>query len=826
MSVSRILPSILFLLPLHADVLIDSSHGNGGFLSAASSFNGSPDGWSASSGVWIDPGNSALNSTPFGPDVATDSRFIQIHQDGGEILTSNVTFNVTPGDEIQLSFDYKIGGGGASPVLTVSLWDSENDATYATLGTIATATPQASFTRIDFSHTAATANTRLRLRFAMPAAGGVGKDVHIDRVHLSGGVVTPPEPPQPIEYDTVQHLLPDDSDERIIEKAAKLLPRPNQVTWQRLETTFFIHFGPNTFTGREWGTGTESPSVFNPTALDAGQWVREIDQAGGKMLMLVVKHHDGFCLWPSRYTNHDVASSPWLGGNGDLVRAVADECAARGIAFGVYLSPADLYQIESAPGFGSGLYGNGSASVPSVVPTDPASFGSAPATARTPPEGRPSLEYSVDDYNRYFLNQLYELLTEYGPIAEVWFDGANPKQTNPPQIYDRQAWYDLIRTLQPEAVIAIKGPDARWVGNESGIARETEWSPLPIPSPPETHTWGDMTATDLGSRAKLTRGSHLTWYPAETDVPILHGWFWAAGKSVRSIPELIGIHYTSVGRNSNLLLNLSPDNRGLIPDNQLVPLRAMSQVIRQTFADNLAAGATATADSENPGHPATLAADEDLDTWWEPAAGVSTPSFELTLPEALPFDHVVLQEAIATRGQRIESLAVETWNGGSWDEQAMATTVGHKRILRFAQPVTTDRLRVRILQARAEPTLAEVSLFLGATLVDPPVIGARDAAGDVSISASAGLDIRYTIDGTEPGPDSAPYAGPVALPLGGTLRAIAVDGASYSFPVERHFPGPVPTAWLVHSTDSEDSPDHAAARAIDDDPSTYWHTSS
>jgi alpha-L-fucosidase len=629
-----------------------------------------------------------------------------------------------------------------------------------------------------------------------------------------------------IEYAPVQRLLDDDSDERLIEKAAKVLPHPRQVAWQRLETTYFIHFGPNTFTGREWGTGTESPSVFNPTSLDAGQWVREIGQAGGRMIMLVVKHHDGFCLWPSRYTNHDVASSPWLDGKGDLVRAVAKECAARKIAFGVYLSPADLYQIESTPGFGSGLYGNGSRSARSVIPTDPASFASSPRRGRRPPAGRPALEYTVDDYNRYFLNQLYELLTEYGPIAEVWFDGAHPKQTDPPQLYDRQAWYHLIRTLQPSAVIAIKGPDARWVGNEHGVARESEWSPLPIPKPPAEHDWGDMTAADLGSRAKLTRGSHLTWYPAETDVPILHGWFWAPGKSVRTIPELIGIYHTSVGRNSNLLLNLSPDSRGLIPDNQLVPLRAMSQVIRQTFARNLAAGASARADSTHPAQAASFAVDGNLDTWWEPAAGDSTPSLHLTLPEARTFDHVVLQEAIATRGQRIENHAVDTWSGSEWVEQTAATTVGHKRILRFARPVTTDRLRIRILQSRTEPSLAEVSLFLGATLVNPPVIGARDPAGHVALSADASLEIRYTLDGSEPRADSPAYQGPVALPDGGTLRAIAIDGSSHSFPIEKHFPGPVPSRWKVISADSEQLPAHAAVRAIDDDPASYWHTAS
>lgn len=818
--------SILAGLPLSADVLIDSSTGNGGFVSASTGNVGSPDGWTAASGVWMDSGNSSLTSAPFGPDTQPNSHFIQVHKDSGETLTSNVIFTVAPGDTIDLSFDYKIGGSGANPVMQVSIWDSESNTTFATLGTIATATPQAGFTKVDFSHTATTANTNLRLRFTLSAAGGAGKDVHIDRIHLAGGVVTPPEPPMPIEYDTVQHLLSSDSDERILEKTAKLLPRPNQVDWQRLETTYFIHFGPNTFSGREWGTGFESPSIFNPTALDADQWIREIADAGGKMVMLVVKHHDGFCMWPSRYTNHDVASSPWLGGNGDVLRAVADACAERGIELGVYLSPADLYQIESDPGFGSGLYGNGSSPSASVIPTDPAVFSTSPTSGRTPPAGKPVLNFTVDDYNRYFLNQLYELLSEYGSISEVWFDGANPKQTNPPQLYDRQAWYELIRTLQPGAVIAIKGPDARWVGNESGVARVTEWSPLPIANHPDNHDWSDMTGSDLGSRSKLTRGSYLTWYPAETDVPILHGWFWAAGKSVRSTNELIEIYYSSVGRNSNLLLNLSPDNRGLIPDNQLTPLRAMSQVIRQTFSNNLAGSATAAADSEHAIHLAAAAIDGDLDTWWEPESGTSTPTYTLTLDGSRAFDHLVLQEAIASRGQRIENFAVDTWNGSSWTEQTSATTVGHKRILRLASPVTTDKVRIRIVQSRTEPALAEVALFLGADLIEAPVIGSRNAAGEVAISAQAGLAIRYSIGDSEPGPDSKSYTGPIALPLGGTLRAVSVDGNSFSYSVSKHFAGPVPTDWNVVSTDSEQTTDHPAAHAIDDDPATYWHTAS
>ena len=369
----------------------------------------------------------------------------------------------------------------------------------------------------------------------------------------------------PIEYSTIQFISNDDSSAAIAEKAAKVLPRPNQTAWMRLERTFFVHFGPNTFRGVEWGTGREDPSIFNPTELDADQWGRAIKESGGKMVVLVCKHHDGFNLWPTRYSSHSVAASPWRGGKGSVVREVADAARKYGVELGVYLSPADLYQLRTNPTNPGGYYGNESEKLRSAIPTDPASFKTNPSIGREPAPGFKSFTYQVDDYNRYFLNELYELLTEYGPIREVWFDGANP-DPSVHEDYDYAAWYDLIRKLQPQAMIFGKGPDARWVGNESGIGRTTEWSVVPLSSSPDTFRWPDMTAQDLGSLSKLTPGSYLWWYPAEVNEPILYGWFWHPKKHVRSAADLIDIYYTSVGRNGNMLLNLSPDTRGLIPD--------------------------------------------------------------------------------------------------------------------------------------------------------------------------------------------------------------------------------------------------------------------
>lgn len=519
-----------------------------------------------------------------------------------------------------------------------------------------------------------------------------------------------PAAPAPIPYSTMQVISADDSPAVIAAKAAKTLPRPNQTAWMRMERTFFIHFGPNTFRGVEWGNGQEDPSVFNPTALDANQWIRTIKEAGGKMAILVCKHHDGFCLWPTRYTQHSVAASPWRGCKGDEVREVADAAHKYGVKLGVYLSPADLYQLRTNPKNPAGYYGNDSEKVRSVIPTDPASFKTDPSKGRTSPRGFRSYTYEVDDYNRYFLNELYELLTEYGPINEVWFDGANP-DPSVHETYDYADWYDMIRHLQPQAVIAVKGPDVRWVGNESGVGRKTEWSVIPLTAPPADFRWPDMTAEDLGSRDKLTPGSYLWWYPAEVNNPILRGWFWAPGKPVRSAEELIDIYYQSVGRNGNWLLNLSPDTRGLIPDNQLEPLREMAKVVQETFATNLAAGGKLTADSSAPARRPSRALDGNLDTWWEAAAGMTTATLTLKLPKPVTFDVVSLQEAVDHRGQRIESFDIDAWDGAKWNQLDAQTTVGHKRLLRWNTPVTTDHLRIRITGSRLEPTLAEIGLF-------------------------------------------------------------------------------------------------------------------
>ena len=372
-------------------------------------------------------------------------------------------------------------------------------------------------------------------------------------------------------------IKPGETLEAIVLKAANVTPSPRQLDWQRLEFIAFIHFGMNTFMDREWGLGNEDPVVFNPADLDARQWVKVIKDAGMKLLIVTAKHHDGFCLWPSKFTDHSVKSSPWKNGKGDVVGEVAQACKEAGIKFGVYLSPWDRHEK---------------------------SYGDSPA------------------YNEHFRNQLRELLTNYGNVAEVWFDGANAEGPNAKrQEYDWQSYYKLIRQLQPEAAIAIMGPDVRWVGTESGYGRETEWSVVPgvaqnlgaIAGSSQQNPIdgafvpGDLMSDDLGSRDKIKNATSLVWYPAETDVSIRPGWFYHESQDdlVKTPGKLVDIYYGSVGRNSVLLLNIPPNKHGRIGENDIKALKGLCKTLDLTFSTNLTMGARVTASNERRGHNGT-----------------------------------------------------------------------------------------------------------------------------------------------------------------------------------------------------------------------------
>jgi alpha-L-fucosidase len=525
------------------------------------------------------------------------------------------------------------------------------------------------------------------------------------------------EPSEPSDPSLWVAVGPDDSDDELRRKASLVRPAPRQVAWQRQELVAFVHFGINTFTGLECGTGLDDLSLFDPAELNCRQWVRVLAEAGFRSVILTAKHHDGFVLWPSRYTGHSVAATPWRAGRGDVVRELADAAREFGLGLGVYLSPADLHQ-SNAP---DGCYGNGSPAVASVIPTLVPGDDRADRVA----SGElPSFSYAVDDYNRYYLNQLYELLTEYGPVNEVWLDGADPTATK--QNYDHDAWFGMVRALAPDATCAVGGPDVRWVGNESGYARYSEWSVVPLRGEPSA--FGQTTAVaeeehDLAGPGPLRRADYLKWYPAEVDVSIRPGWFHHASQdaAVKSLPRLMDLYRHSVGRNAVLLLNVPPDRRGLLPGPDVARLAEFGRVLREVYGHDLAAGARP--DEHPPGNAVVV-----------------------ELPESRTFNVVGLSEDIA-RGQQVEAFAVDVRLEGTWTRVATDTTVGHRRLVSLPRPVTSDGVRVRVLDARAAPGLV-VSLYLDATVPAPVVHGSFAEARDNTGISSDDAPRLADLDGT------------------------------------------------------------------------------
>lgn len=469
----------------------------------------------------------------------------------------------------------------------------------------------------------------------------------------------------------------------IIEKAANVVPTANQLAALDREFIAFIHFGPNTFTGKEWGSGFESSETFALETLDTDQWCKAIKDAGMKMVIFTAKHHDGYIMWQSRYTDHGIMSSKFRDGKGDVLRDLSESCRKYGLELGIYLSPADLYQIESP----DGLYGNLSKPTLRTIPREV--------------EGRPfsnktKFKFNVDDYNEYYLNQLFELLTEYGPISEIWLDGAHPK-TKGGQTYNYNAWRELIRTLAPKANIFGR-EDLRWCGNEGGHTRDSEWNVVPYMANPDTLTWySDMMADQLGGREQLYEGKYLHYQPAETDVSIRDGWFWRDNthQQTRTADNVFDIYERSVGGNAILLLNLPPDNQGRFPEKDLKTLEETGRRIRETYGIDLLEGAKC---------PKALL-DNDIDTYIKVKDG---EDFVVTLPEKRWINRIVLQEAIATVGERAERFAVDARIDGEWKEIATSTNIGHKRILRV-NDMETDALRFRLLRSRAMVAISKMS---------------------------------------------------------------------------------------------------------------------
>ncbi len=510
----------------------------------------------------------------------------------------------------------------------------------------------------------------------------------------------------------VSAVAPADSPATIIANAAKLVPSPRQLAWQRLELMTFIHLGVNTFDGREWGTGTENPNIFRPTGLNTDQWAATLRDAGFKEAILTAKHHDGFLLFPSKYSTFGVASdTAWMNGQGDVVRSFADSMHRYGLKVGIYLSPADLH--ESQPG---GRFANGSPSRAVTIPSDPSEVVNGI-----------TFHFNSDDYNAYYENTLYEVLSRYGSVDEVWWDGANPTGRNQPGNFSD--WISIVRALQPNASIENDGgPDIRWAGNEDAAARQTEWSVVPYTGDAVTAANTLLTvpggngAADLGSDALLSRRTSdgtsawnlLRWSPGECNGTLSanHNWFWQPGDTWRTGTDLENMYYGSVGRNCNFLLDVPPNRQGVFDQSAVAALSQLHSSLAATFGSNLADGASAADDggsANRSGHPPNLALDGNLDTSWQ--LDSATGALVLTLPAARTFDVISVQEDLNV-GQRVESYAVDAWNGSSWSPIAADTTVGQKKLIRLNTATTTSRIRLRVTGSRGAPAIAEVGLFL------------------------------------------------------------------------------------------------------------------
>ena len=419
-------------------------------------------------------------------------------------------------------------------------------------------------------------------------------------------------------------------------------PSPSQLAWQRDELAMFLHFGVNTFTDREWGDGRESPSVFSPTALDARQWARAARAAGFRAMVLTAKHHDGFCLWPSKTTTHSVASSPWRDGRGDVVREFTDACRLEGLEAGLYLSPWDR--------------------------NNPA-YGDSPR------------------YNDLYVAQLTELLTSYGAVAEVWFDGANGEGPNgKKQVYDWPRVWGTVRRLQPNAVIfSDAGPDVRWCGNERGVAGEPNWSTVD----PSIVTYPGADGPGITDALQHGDSQGTVWRPAEVDVSIRPGWFYHPGEDsrVRSVENLVNLYFSSVGRNGKLLLNVPPTRAGLLGEPDVRALRAFADSLHSTFADDLAAHAHRS---------------------WR-VTGERTATLEVDLGTLADIGVVRLQEDI-THGQRVSRYTLYAADAADWRVISRGTTIGYKKLDRL-QPTRARRVRLAIEDAVDAPEPVRLALY-------------------------------------------------------------------------------------------------------------------
>ena len=554
------------------------------------------------------------------------------------------------------------------------------------------------------------------------------------------------------------------------------VPSENQMRVQEMESYAFVHFSLNTYTDQSWGFGNEDIKLFNPEENDCRQWVRICKEAGMKGIIITAKHHGGFSLWPSKYTDYSVKNAPWKNGKGDMVKELADACKEYGLKLGIYLSPWD----------------------------------------------RNHKDYGKPEYITYFRNQLTELLTNYGPIFEIWFDGANggngyygganeTRTIDRTTYYDWKNTYDLIRKLQPNCVIWNDGGDRgdfRWVGTEAGYVGETNWSLL--------NATGEVGYNML--HHGLENGN--AWVPAEVNTSIRPEWFYHPDEDnkVKTVSQLMDLYYNSIGRNGTLLLNFPIMPNGLIHENDEKTAIEFGKAVKETFANNLVKTAEASnvrANAKKFG--AEKAIDNNKDTYWATDDAVTKASLVIDLGKPTLFNRFLVQEYIRL-GQRVKSFTVEALVDGNWKEITKGTTIGYKRILRFPS-VKATKVRLNITDSKSCPTISNVGIYNAPLFLNAPSI-ARNQSGDITITTNdIGPLFFYTLDGSEPTSHSKRYTGSFSTNGKLEVKAIAYDPATgKSSPVEVQQFDRSRKDWKILGTD-----DKKASAVLDGNVSTVWH---
>ena len=556
------------------------------------------------------------------------------------------------------------------------------------------------------------------------------------------------------------------------------VPSENQMRWQEMEYYAFVHFSLNTYTDQSWGYGNEDVKLFNPQNADCRQWARICKEAGMKGIIITAKHHCGFCLWPSRYTDYSVKNSPWKNGQGDMVREMADACKEYGLKLGIYLSPWD----------------------------------------------RNNKDYGKPEYITYFRNQLTELLTNYGEIFEVWFDGANGGDgyyggANETRTIERTTYYDwkntyaLVHKLQPKCIIWNDGGDRgdlRWVGTEDGYVGETNWSLL--------NATGNVEWNML--HYGLETGN--AWVPAEVNTSIRPEWFYHPSEDakVKTLSQLMNTYYNSIGHNASLLLNFPIMPNGLINEKDEKAALEFAHAVKESFSVNLAEKAKTEASNvrgNDKEFSATNTIDDNKETYWATDDKITQASLVLDFGKPTLFNRFMAQEYIRL-GQRVKAFTLEAFVDGSWKEIAKATTIGYKRILRFPS-VTASKVRMNITDSKSCPVISNIGVYNAPVILDAPII-LRSNTGEVSISSNdIGPYFYYTIDGSEPTPESLRYYGIVKTEGKIVVKAIACDPASgKSSPVSREKFDICRKDWKILGITDENS-----KFILDGIPATVWH---